>query len=58
MSLFFRLIERFFARLNELLTFSKDLLLGLEVMHLLPELVNDLDVWTGSLQLSVYYLGF
>lgn len=56
MPLFFRLIQRLFARLNELLTFSEDLLLRLEIMHLLPELVNDLDVGAGSLQLSVYDL--
>lgn len=56
MPLFLRLIQRLFAGLNELFTFSKDLLLRLEIMHLLPELVNDLDVWAGSLQLGVYDL--
>lgn len=56
MPLFLRLIQRLFAGLNELFTFSKDLLLRLEIVHLLPELVNDLDVWACSLQLSVYVL--
>lgn len=56
MPLLFRHIQRLLARLNELFAFSKDLLLRLEIMHLLPELVNDLDIRARSLQLSVYVL--